>query len=79
MSVDFGTTLVMLAQFFARYNDEPAVARARVKFCALVESGNKRFDKPSPVRRDNNLAHEVLDVITEWVQDPATVSHFVSL
>ena len=74
LSVDFGSTLLALAAFIARYNDEPAAVRGRIKFCALVESANKRAEKMSLVRRDNYSANEILDVISEWIQDPVTVS-----
>jgi hypothetical protein len=73
--VDVGETLAMLAQFISRYNAEPAAARARLKFCSLVESANKRAERLALIRRDmcSNSSSDVLDIISEWIADPVTV------
>lgn len=72
LTLDSSATLNALATFIARFS-EPAAYRVRIKFCALCESASDRSEEMA-VRKDW-ACHDVLDVVSEWIQDPAMVSN----
>ncbi|EIN11059.1 hypothetical protein PUNSTDRAFT_51619 [Punctularia strigosozonata HHB-11173 SS5] len=70
LTFDSGATLSALAAFIARI-DDPATFKIKVKFCALCESISARAETLA-VRKDFTC-HDVLDVIIEWIQEPASI------
>jgi hypothetical protein len=64
-------TLSDLAAFIARMQD-PSTYRTKIKFCALCESASDRAE--GLALRKDFAAHDILDVIIEWIQEPSSVS-----
>jgi hypothetical protein len=74
VSLDFGSLLLQLSGFIGRYNDDPAAARGRIKFCTLIESASKRAETRSLMRNTNSWTHDILNVMSEWIKDPSNES-----
>jgi hypothetical protein len=69
--MDIGTTSLALAGFVNRFND-PMAYRIKIKFCAFCDSVCSRTDALS-FRKDTADRHSILDIVMEWIQDPAPV------
>jgi hypothetical protein len=75
LNVDVMAILLSFASFLSRFTDA-ACNRIRIKYCAMCDSALDRLDKLA-LRRDSSPRQNILDVILDWVQDPATVCHFL--
>lgn len=73
VSLDFGRLLSQLSFFIGKFNDDPAAARARIRFCSLVESASKRAESRSLMRNTNTWSQEILGTVSEWIKDPKDV------
>lgn len=69
--IDISDTLVTLTSFVARYNSSFS-HRVRTKLCALCDSVCERKETLI-LRSDTTARQEIIDMILDWIQDPASV------
>lgn len=74
---DINGTLLALAGFIGRFHD-PASYKIRVKFCSLCDSIYGR-NETLVIRRDTSASHDLLDIVIDWVQDPAQMHDIEAL
>ncbi|EGO02251.1 hypothetical protein SERLA73DRAFT_166724 [Serpula lacrymans var. lacrymans S7.3] len=77
LSIDLGSILHVLVGFISRFHD-PASYRIRIKFCALCDSICDRTDTLT-LRKDDLARNRILDIVMEWLQDPATIQFDLNL
>jgi hypothetical protein len=70
----FGNSLLLLAHFIARFDQEFTPVRLRIKFCQLVELAAKRADPSGILRRETFERHEILEMVADWVKEPSSVN-----
>jgi hypothetical protein len=71
LSSDISLTLSALACFITRFNT-PACYRIKIKFCVLCDHVCEKTNTLT-FRKDQAPRHDILDLIMEWIQDPANV------
>lgn len=75
-NIDVCPTLLTLACFIARFHDATSY-RLRLKYCTLCDTVFEKNEIMS-IRKDNEARQNIVDVVIEWIQDPATVSKLPS-
>jgi hypothetical protein len=71
LSSDISSTLSALARFITRFNT-PACYRIKIKFCVLCDHVCEKTNTLT-FRKDQSPRHDILDLVMEWIQDPANV------
>jgi neurofibromin 1 len=75
--VDLSSTLHILASFIRRFTLPNALTIKR-QFCQLCEKMYSRTASLS-FRKDEDVRHHILDIIMEWMQEPANLQDVSTL
>ena len=70
-TMDLGSTLAVIASFMGRFHDAISY-RLRMKFCTLCEGVFSQGELIA-MRKDSSNKQRIADIVTEWIQDPASV------